>query len=794
MSKFLEAALELAEAGIAVIPLKPQSKKPACPKGKDEATTDFEQIKLWDKKYPGANLGIVCGEKSGILGLDIDFKDGARADFLNSLPPTVMVNTSKGGKHAYFKYPGPQLKNGKKLEKGVTVRSEGYYFVGPPSIHPDTGQPYTWSKEVKGSLSDGEIAECPEWIINCQEWTPQKEEGGKEGTRHSELLRFATSLRHKGFEADYIAEEIWKKNESFSPPIDDKKEVEEIIKWAQEIKVPELSDYLYDPIKKEGVTCLGFKDDCHYYLSTSNPQLVRLDLKSHSKLSIWSLMLEEFWVTHFSKMDKEGNPKGVDYDKVTLALFQGTKRAGIFSSEKVRGVGAWNEDGKLVLNFGDHLLREKNVVPVGRVQGKHVYVAGKATEPLHPTPLEAKESSVLVDAIQSLNWKEKESAKYLLGWCAIARLGGALEWRPHCWLTGPSGSGKSTVVETIIKHICGDWSLQPIGNSTEAGVRQALGCDAIPVFFDEAESNDGAGVTRMQKIIELARQASSSSDARIMKGTSSQKGIQFKATSMFLFSSIRDVLIEEADKNRFTELELCENNPVKWPEIQKKLELIDDTYGQRLFSRMVSLWSEIVKSIAVFRPIISEVHGQRIGLHYATLLSGYWILTHDKAPTSEEAKELSVAIKLDRKEAFEIEKDSQACIQHLLSVSVKSYESAFPGMMSQDMSMVKLSRVIEIAGIEGGKGFHQNQLQSIGLKRMGDYLLVSNKDTELAKLFRDTKWGFDGGWKKTLNRLPGAQSYFKARIGGRLVWCTKVPVESIMPSSGEESDESLNGF
>ena len=44
-----------------------------------------------------------------------------------------------------------------------------------------------------------------------------------------------------------------------------------------------------------------------------------------------------------------------------------------------------------------------------------------------------------------------------------------------------------------------------MGATTEAGLRQTICCDAVPVVFDEAESNEKGDQQRMQAILSLAR-------------------------------------------------------------------------------------------------------------------------------------------------------------------------------------------------------------------------------------------------------------------------------------------------
>src|SRR3546814_8012987 len=87
----------------------------------------------------------------------------------------------------------------------------------------------------------------------------------------------------------------------------------------------------------------------------------------------------------------------------------------------------------------------------------------------------------------------------LAGWIAIAVICGALNWRPHVWLTGSSGSGKSWLLDNVIRPLIGAIAVYCQSNSTEAGIRQTLATDARPVLFDEAESEDAKAQVRIQR-------------------------------------------------------------------------------------------------------------------------------------------------------------------------------------------------------------------------------------------------------------------------------------------------------
>ena len=56
-----DAALKLARGGWPVFPIVPNAKRPLCPHGHKEATTDPGQVEAWWTETPNANIGIVPG-------------------------------------------------------------------------------------------------------------------------------------------------------------------------------------------------------------------------------------------------------------------------------------------------------------------------------------------------------------------------------------------------------------------------------------------------------------------------------------------------------------------------------------------------------------------------------------------------------------------------------------------------------------------------------------------------------------------------------------------------------------
>jgi putative DNA primase/helicase len=206
--------------GLQVFPCKPRAKVPATRHGFKNATSDKDQVRKWWKDNPKFNIGIVGGSGSGVIILDIDTgekKNGfntlrALEEEHGTLPESWTVRTGGGGIQVYFKHPGfPVPKSEGKIGRGIDMRGDGAYGIGPPSVHDKTGNMYRWEKPPL----QYPLAEAPSWIIelNARELAPPPQEtGAKEkiphGERHKHLVSEAGKLRRIGYGPEQIAKNL----------------------------------------------------------------------------------------------------------------------------------------------------------------------------------------------------------------------------------------------------------------------------------------------------------------------------------------------------------------------------------------------------------------------------------------------------------------------------------------------------------------------------------------------------------------------------------------------------------
>lgn len=101
----------------------------------------------------GYNIGISCGEASGVTVIDLDRR--IYADIFNGVD-TLRSSRTAGRSHVYFMYT-PRLKATKHHNLGIEILSNGSNAVLPPSTH-ESGDTYKWNNP------EAPLTEMPEEI------------------------------------------------------------------------------------------------------------------------------------------------------------------------------------------------------------------------------------------------------------------------------------------------------------------------------------------------------------------------------------------------------------------------------------------------------------------------------------------------------------------------------------------------------------------------------------------------------------------------------------------------------
>ena len=141
-----------------------------------------EQVEDWWLMYPDAQLGVLCGDISGITVIDIDtHHDAVRHpthvdvsvhELFKKFPPTVASLSGSGGVHLFFQYDARVRNSTKLIHPQMDVKNQGGYVIEPPSIHVGTGKPYEWIT----APWEAPLAKLPEDVVT---WASKDSTGPK---------------------------------------------------------------------------------------------------------------------------------------------------------------------------------------------------------------------------------------------------------------------------------------------------------------------------------------------------------------------------------------------------------------------------------------------------------------------------------------------------------------------------------------------------------------------------------------------------------------------------------------
>lgn len=222
-----EAAVQYAEAGQVVFPVRSDRKRPRVKWGELEAGPEHgEQVRRWWALWPTAHIGLRTG--GGLVVLDVDPRHNGQVD--PSWPETLIASTPSGGVHLFYSTDAPIRNSASVVAPGVDVRGERGFVVVPPS----PGR--KWLNEGTA------IAELPVALVSLclgaaygrngqrngagnlpgswRPYEPPLPEQVRPGERNETLLRLAGWLRSQELSEPDILDFLHAYNDEMPQPLD----------------------------------------------------------------------------------------------------------------------------------------------------------------------------------------------------------------------------------------------------------------------------------------------------------------------------------------------------------------------------------------------------------------------------------------------------------------------------------------------------------------------------------------------------------------------------------------------
>lgn len=338
-------------------------------------------------------------------------------------------------------------------------------------------------------------------------------------------------------------------------------------------------------------------------------------------------------------------------------------------------------------------------------------------------------------------------------------------WRPQVAITGESSSGKSTLFAALggSDHRLGVFGRLAIksSGSTAAGLRQSIVGTAGVLFCDEFDSG-----RYRREVLEMLR--SSGGGDIVLRGSSSQKRMQFRMRHIAWVAGIENGLERDPDRNRFISLELIKPPKSQMGRLTVPPESELTEIGFRLLGCVASTIRRAKELVAYFRANPPEGFHLRIVESYAVPAACY-----AAACGMDDSEALVTFLRfIDRHDDSDAESDNDMLVASIMS----SLVDVGRGQRKSVSEMVE--RVEHLDGDEGAAlnrsgiaGFSDNK-RTIGR----DYIFFAHNLIK-RHLLKNTEWE-SARIDQILVRMPGAEKA-KKRLAGSHPWGVLIPYGSI---------------
>jgi putative DNA primase/helicase len=373
-------------------------------------------------------------------------------------------------------------------------------------------------------------------------------------------------------------------------------------------------------------------------------------------------------------------------------------------------------------------------------------------------PLTDAEGTAILDLIHKrMQWENAGDGLLIAGNIVLGNICGALDIRPGLQLTGPSQGGKSTTERTIIRPLQGGLGVRPSG-ATEAGIRQKMHNDALPVVIDESEQESPKQREGHLKLLRLSFDGQEQ-----IKGTAGGQALTYTMRSSITLIGINAAVPNLADRNRLVVIRPRKMPSAQWGEFQVARDaLITVETGRRLIRRSVSSLKALLANIKTFQAVIADQGlAGRSAEVYGSLLAGAHHLT--STAVLERAQALGwlasvgwAGIDEETEEATATDAEGLACLDHLLGHAVP-----WRGSQTGSIAVLELLKIAQGLSQNMGeeKASELNKAEAVkALGRLGVKLDSENGMvvSKACTVFSGSRWA-NGAHHDRLLELKGAK-------------------------------------
>lgn len=537
------------------------------------------------------------------------------------------------------------------------------------------------------------------------------------------------------------------------------------------------SAQIYEEPLNRHYRCLGSSGNKFAIYNYHSGQVMYFSPDGLSKKSLIALVSGDTWHwKHLVGYKDQDEKSRISWDAIVGIIAKDCYTLGQFDSDRVRGLGCWIDNKRIIFNSGNYLYIEGKKVAIKDFESYFIYQRSTTIIEQMDKEINRDDLARFEKLCDMFAWEYPACGALLAGWLMVAPICGALPWRPHIYIAGMAGTGKSTIHDNLLARTLGNCSIVTLGDSTKAGLAQSVMADALPIIFDEIENDSKIDEMRNDMVLRMARYSSSSQKGKTLKGRADQSGAEgYVSRSCFCFSSITPSVKHYADYSRITLLPLVvdhstskEASIAHYKKITSEIkdlmgEDIHDlkfserfiTYANRNALTIISSYRVIKETAQLILPGFSARIADQIGM----LLAGFWAYRSEEVITVDEAENL---LKKYNWEYLVPNKKQENQMQ--LIAKLRQHKESFINESSQKRYTRSIAQLIDYVSYQGlsphkdesyfDKDYAVNILLDMGLKVQEGYVVISNSSQPLSKILQYTQW--TNNWQHSLKAIQGA--------------------------------------